>query len=140
MSQKRVIYYIAETLYLFLILFLCYTAANKFVNIDSFRTNLIKTTIFTKEVAHYFSYIVITLEIIVILLLIFYKKIGLVVFSITMLIFTAYISYLRFNELYEVCGCGGVLNGLEYKYHFVINLFLLFGSVFSLYFINKYEK
>ena len=140
MSQKRVIYYIAETLYLCLILFLCYTAANKFVNIDSFRTNLIKTTIFTKEVAHYFSYIVITLEIIVILLLIFYKKIGLVVFSITMLIFTAYISYLRFNELYEVCGCGGVLNGLEYKYHFVINLFLLFGSVFSLYFINKYEK
>lgn len=132
---------IAETVYLFLIFFFCYTAANKFANIESFKTNLIKTTLFSKEVANYFSYLVVLMEIVVILFLVFNKKIGLIVCSGLMLIFTLYISYLKYNQLYEVCGCGGVLNGLDYKYHFAINLCLLLSSLYALYiFFFCHEK
>jgi len=137
--KKKGLVLFAEIIYLFILFFFCYTAANKLVNIDSFKTNLIKTTLFTKETAHYFSYVVICLEILVIGLLIFKKQIGLFAFVITMFIFTLYISYLRYNQLYEVCGCGGILNGLEYRYHFIINLSLLLSGLFCLY-IYKYEK
>ncbi|WP_395074066.1 MauE/DoxX family redox-associated membrane protein [Flavobacterium sp.] len=122
----------AETIFLFLIAFFCYTALNKLLNLDSFRTNLIKTSLFNIETAKYFSIIVVAWEIIVVALLLFYKKLGLLFFCFTMLLFTLYISFLRFKGLYEVCGCGGVLNGLSYGYHLVINISLLFGGLFLL--------
>lgn len=121
----------ADIVYLFLISFMCYTASNKLINIDAFKTNLIKTTIFSVEAAFYFSYFVIFLEIVIILIMLFKKIEGLAIFSATILIFTLYISFLRFRGLYEVCGCGGVLNGLKYEYHLAINFALIIGSVFS---------
>jgi hypothetical protein len=124
---------IAEIIYLFLIFFFCYTAFNKLVKLDSFKTNLIKTTLFDKNTADIFSILVIILEILIVLFLIFNKVKGLFAFSFTLLVFTLYISYLRFKGLYEVCGCGGLLNGLKYQYHLLINLFLILGSCFSLY-------
>lgn len=124
--------YFAEAIYLFLIFFFCYTALNKLVNIESFRTNLIKTSLFNIQTAQYFSLMVISWEIIVVLLLLFLKKIGLYAFSFTMLAFTLYISFLRSKGLYEVCGCGGILNGLDYKYHLTINIGLIFGGLYLL--------
>ena len=105
---------IAEIIYLFLIAFFCYTAANKLMNINSFQTNLIKTTIFSKEIAAWFSIVVIVFEFVIVLILLINKKIGLFIFSSTILVFTLYISFLRSRGLYEVCGCGGILNGLSY--------------------------
>lgn len=130
---------IAEGIYLFIISFFCYTATNKLVNIDSFKTNLIKTTIFSKESSEWFSYLVILLEVIIVLTLFFYKRIGLILFLFTMLAFTLYISFLRFKGLYEVCGCGGVLNGLKYQYHLLINIGLIIGAVF-VFFVNENNK
>jgi hypothetical protein len=121
---------ITETFYLFIISFFCYATTNKLMNLNSFRTNLLKTSLFSEDFANAFSIFIIVAEIFIILLLIFYKKIGLLIFSFTILLFTLYISYLRFNGLYEICGCGGILNGLEYKYHFLINIGLFFGSVY----------
>ena len=131
-TKNRLKKILAETIFLFLIAFFSYTALNKFLNLDSFRTNLIKTSLFNIETAKYFSIIVIAWEIIVVALLLFYKKLGLLFFCFTMLLFTLYISFLRFKGLYEVCGCGGVLNGLSYGYHLVINISLLFGGLFLL--------
>ena len=128
--------YSAEALYLFIIIFFCYATTNKLLNLNSFRTNLLKTSLFTEDFAKVFSLVVITAEIIIILLLIFYKRLGLLIFSFTILIFTLYISYLRFKGLYEVCGCGGILNGLEYKYHFLINLSLIFTSIYCYITVN----
>ena len=128
---------IAEGIYLFLIFFFCYTAANKLVQLDSFKTNLIKTTMFNKETADVFSIAVIGLEIAIILFMLFNKKKGLLAFCSTMLIFTLYISFLRYKGLYEVCGCGGILNGLAYQYHFMINIGLIIGSIYS-FFIFSY--
>ncbi len=76
----------------------------------------------------------------VVVLLIIYKKIGLLIFSFTMALFTLYISYLKFKGFYEVCGCGGILNGLEYKYHLFINLSILLASLYALYYFNFLEN
>lgn len=130
---------LAEIIYSFLIFFLCYTAANKLIKIDSFRTNLIKTTLFSPDLADVISILVIILEIILILALIFFKKKGLFFCFLTMTIFTIYISFLRFKGLYEVCGCGGVLNGLQYIYHLLINISLIIGSLFSFLTFNSIQ-
>ena len=72
--------YSGEIIYLFLIFFFCYTAFNKLYNIESFRTNLIKTSLFNIESAKYLSIIVISYEILIVLLLFFYKKIRFIIF------------------------------------------------------------
>ena len=141
-TNSSIIKFFGEAIYLFLIFFFGYTSFNKLINIESFRTNLIKTTIFSVEMANIFSVLIIVLECLVILILFINKKLGLLIFCLTIIIFTLYISYLRFKGLYEVCGCGGVLNGLKYQYHFIINMGLIIGSFLS-YSIFKnpvYEK
>ncbi len=125
---------IAEIIYLFLIFFFCYTAANKLIRLGSFRTNLIKTTFFSKDFADVFSVLVIGLEFAIILFMLFNKTKGLLAFCFTMLIFTLYISFLHHKGLYEICGCGGILNGLSY--HFMINIGLIIVSLFSFYTFN----
>jgi hypothetical protein len=127
---------LSEAIYLFLIFFFCYTAANKLVNLQAFRTNLFKTTLFSEAVVNVLSVTVIVMEIILILILIFRKKTGLLLLSFTMAVFTIYITYLRFMGLYEVCGCGGILNGLAYKYHFYINIALMGGALYSYVILN----
>jgi len=74
------------------------------------------------------------------LILIRNKKKGLLLLIIAMLGFTIYISYLRFKGLYEVCGCGGILNGLSYQTHFFINILLIFSSVYSFIIFNLREN
>ena len=137
MIKKNVYTNIAEILYLLLIGFFCYTAINKLMNLESFRINLMKTSLFSEAVAKYFSVFVIFSEIVVILIMVFYKKIGLLFLSIMILIFTFYISFLNFNGLYEVCGCGGILNGLSYKYHLTINIFLCVSTIYSFVIFNS---
>ncbi|WP_395043083.1 MauE/DoxX family redox-associated membrane protein [Flavobacterium sp.] len=128
---------IAEFIYLFIILFFCYTAVNKLMNLESFRTNLVKTSIFSIKTANYFSYLVIIIELFVVTVLLFFKQKGLLLFCFLILIFTLYISFLRFKGFYEVCGCGGILNGLQYKYHILINLCLIIGSIYCYLILNK---
>ncbi len=135
-KKTKILKTFAEIIYLFLIFFFCYTAANKLVNLESFRTNLMKTSLFNEDFAEIFSWVVIGLEFVIVILLLFFKKIGLLIFTFTMLIFTTYISFLRFKGLYEVCGCGGILNGLQYQYHLYINIGLILGSFFCLYQFN----
>lgn len=129
-KNYRSIKIIAEITYLIIISFFCYTAINKLMNLESFRTNLVKTSIFTFKIAYYFSYLVIMLELFVVIILLFFKQKGLLLFCFIMLIFTLYISFLNFKGFYEVCGCGGVLNGLQYKHHFFINTVLIFSSIY----------
>ena len=135
--MKKVHETIAGFIYLFLISFFCYTAVNKLMNLQSFRINLVKTSLFSEDVANWFSVAVIIIEIVVILILLFYKKVGLFLLSCLILIFTVYISFLRFKGLYEVCGCGGVLNGLKYSHHLSINIALFFGALYSTFIFNK---
>lgn len=136
-QSNKIQKFIAEIIYLFLIFFFCYTAVNKYMNIESFRMNLVKTSLFSIKTAHFFSYIIILLEIVAVAFLLFFKKKGLLLFSFIMLVFTLYISFLRFKGIYEVCGCGGILNGLQYKYHLLINFFLILSSIYCYIILNK---
>ena len=137
--SKKIYVIVSEFFYLFLIFFFCYTSVNKLMNLNSFRTNLIKTSLFTDAEASWFSILVILIEIFVILVLIFKKRLGLMLITLLLLIFTLYISYLRFKGLYEVCGCGGILNGLDYKYHLIINITLIFSGLYSLIVIHIFN-
>lgn len=110
------------------------------MNLDSFRTNLLKTTLFTEKFANYLSIIVVMSEIILIVIMLFRKKTGLLLIAILIFIFTIYISYLKFNGLYEVCGCGGVLNGLSYYRHLFINIFLVCSSTISYFILKHFEN
>ena len=129
-----------QTIYFFLIIFLSYVVTYKIFNLNSFQINIFKTGIFNNEYAKYLSYFVVSIEIMVLFLLLFYKKTGLLMFSIMIFIFTIYISILFYFNRYEVCGCGGILNGLKYKYHLLINLFLIFSSFLTLQYFKNENK
>ncbi|WP_375379306.1 MauE/DoxX family redox-associated membrane protein [Chryseobacterium luquanense] len=115
-------------IYYVLIIFFSYTVTNKLLAIKSFQTNIFKTGIFNFQQAVYLSYFVLFLELSMVILLIFKKKTGLLFSFIMMLIFTSYIIFLFTNGRYEICGCGGILNGLSFKYHLIINLLITFLS------------
>jgi len=133
---------IKEVVYLFLILFLSYTSFFKMMNMSSFQTNIFKTGVFSEHIIEPLSYAVVISEIILIIILISKRVLGLYLFSLMLMAFTIYISYLNYNQLYEVCGCGGILNGMQYKYHLLVNLGLIAGALFVLMQYKKgvYEK
>jgi len=127
---------ISNILYYLIILFISYIFANKLQDISSFQLNILKSGIFKYPFNKFISYFVIVLESIVIILLVFKKKIGLKFFLIMISLFTLYILLLFFSNHYEICGCGGVLNGLDFKYHFSINICLICITLIILH----YEK
>ncbi len=111
------------------VFFFAYTGFYKFLNIEAFRFNLARTGIYPDSWLLLLPYFVIFLEFSVVLVILFRPKIGVLLFSITMFLFSVYITYLNYTGRYEVCGCGGVLNGLEYSYHILINLIFLVLSI-----------
>lgn len=138
--KARILHITTSFLYYGIIVFLSYTTFNKFQNIESFQMNLTKTGFFPQKIIPVFSYIVITAEFLTVLMLIFYKNIGLKIAGLMFLTFTIYISLLQALGKYEVCGCGGILNGLSYKYHITINLFLIFSTLLIIKKIETNEK
>jgi hypothetical protein len=129
--------FIAYSLYYFIMSFITYTSVNKALNLQSFRINILKTGLFAETYIYYISIAVIVLEIGVVLILFLNKKLGLSLFLLMMLVFTGYITYLRFNGLYEVCGCGGILNGLSYSYHLLINLCLISAGLYCFNIVSR---
>jgi hypothetical protein len=123
--------------YFLMIFFFSYTGINKLMKLDSFRMNILKTGVFSENTIKYLSVFVVSIELITVVLLLTKKRIGILLFTGLMITFTFYVTYLRANGLYEVCGCGGVLNGLEYKYHLMINLFFVIIS--SVLVVNEYK-
>lgn len=121
-------------LYYFLIIFISYTLWNKLLKIESFQINIAKTGVFSEKFTYIISYITLIIEAISILLLVFFKNKGLKYTSIMLIIFTIYISFLRILNKYEVCGCGGVLNGLSFNIHLIINISLI---IITHYLTNK---
>jgi hypothetical protein len=123
--------------YFLMIFFFSYTGINKLMKLDSFRMNILKTGVFSENTIKYLSVFVVSIELITVVLLLTKKRIGILLFTGLMITFTFYVTYLRANGLYEVCGCGGVLNRLEYKYHLMINLFFVIIS--SVLVVNEYK-
>lgn len=131
-------FFLLNMVYYFLILFFAYTAMNKLMGFQSFQTNLLKTGLFSNKIIPIFATFVIILELGVLVLLIFFKSIGTRALLIMLLLFTIYISFLNVLGRYEVCGCGGVLNGLKFQYHLLINILLIALTIILL--INQKKQ
>ena len=117
---------IGEVGLMLLIAFFAYTLVNKLLQFQAFKINLARTGIFNSQWVDWVAYSTIIVEAICILLLVFVRKWGLRFALLMMLAFTLYILYLATTGHYEVCGCGGVLNGLNFQWHLLINLLLIF--------------
>ena len=117
---------------LLLVAFFAYTFINKVLQLESFKLNIARTAVFHGLWVDIVAYTALVAEAASILLLIFVRRWG-QLFSLAMMLgFTGYILYLSATNRYEVCGCGGVLNGLHFRWHLLINLaivFLLFLSI-----------
>jgi hypothetical protein len=117
-----------------------YVFANKALDISAFQMNIFKTGIFSERISNLLAYIVLAIEFSSIILLLVNKKLGLDFLLILLLVFTLYISVLFYLGRYEVCGCGGILNGLSYKVHLLINILLILLTFISKNLSNYLKK
>lgn len=108
-----------------LIAFFSYTAINKLLNMTDFQIHIAKTSVFRGVWVDIVSWFAIAIEITSIILLVFKQKLGLIVSKYMMILFTFYILYLYATNKYEICGCGGILNGLDFNYHLIINIVII---------------
>ncbi len=120
-------------LLLLLIIFFSYTFVNKIWDIDGFKMNIAKTSLFRGVMVDVIAYMALSVECICIILLLFKEKLGLICSWLMMLCFTCYICILFFFSLYEVCGCGGILNGLPFQWHLLINCVVIIVISYLLY-------
>lgn len=121
-----------KLLYIISISFFSYTLMNKVLIYDSFLLNIAKTGIFSHYQVYIVSVIAILLEAVSILLLCLKKYYGLVLSLSMMSLFTLYIIVLYAMGRYEVCGCGGIMNGLDFKSHLFVNILLICIIVYLL--------
>lgn len=126
-----------SVLLLVLIAFFSYTMINKALDITSFQFNIAKTGLFNGIMVDMVAYGAIAAELISIILLIVNEKLGLLLSLLMMFAFTSYITFLFITNRYEICGCGGILNGLSFSSHFFINILLLLVISFLGYGLKK---
>lgn len=106
------------------------------MGVESFTLNIAKTGLFHGLWVDMVAYYSLLAEFASIALLLYKPRIGSAVSLLVMLSFTLYILFLKMTGRYVVCGCGGILNGLPFQWHFLINIII----VMSLLFIYRYEK
>ena len=111
----------SSLLLFFFIIFFTYTLINKIFNLSSFLLNIAKTGLFRGIFVDIVAYSAISAELISVALLIIRENVGIIFSLCMMLTFSFYILYLYMFDLYEVCGCGGILNGLPFIWHIIIN-------------------
>lgn len=124
--------YLRRGLVLAVLAFFAYTLVNKALDLTGFQLNIAKTGIFAGELVVWVSYLALALEGISIVLLLVKEQWGGLFSLCMMLAFTAYIVVLQGLGRYEICGCGGILNGLPFAVHLAINLGLLAVLAFLL--------
>lgn len=120
-------------LLLLLIAFFSYTFINKILDIEGFMLNIAKTSLFRGYMVDIIACSALIAEGLSIILLLFKEKMGLIISWLMMFCFTCYICILYFLSLYEVCGCGGILNGLPFQWHLLINCIVIVVISYLLY-------
>lgn len=104
-----------------ILMFLTYTSFSKMTNMQSFLLNIAKTGVFSGIFVDIVAYSAIAAEVLNIILIVIKERLGLLFCLGMMLAFSLYILYLYVYGLYEICGCGGILNGLAFHWHILIN-------------------
>lgn len=124
-----------------LVAFFAYTFINKLLMFQAFKLNIAGTGVFYDVTVDLVAITALIAEATSVLLLIFKRKWG-KLFSLAMMsLFTVYILYLARTGRYEVCGCGGILNGLSFSKHLTVNLLLILILLLSLFYDHyKHNK
>lgn len=122
---------VRQVLYLLILLFFSYTLMNKVLIYDSFLLNISKTGLLVR-LRSIFVRISDFVGSFVYRVTPFQKKVGLLFSVGMMLVFSLYTIALYLLGRYEVCGCGGIMNGLSVESHLLVNLTLLLVMVYLL--------
>lgn len=125
MAEEKIKKILYRIFLLSIIVFFSYTMINKATDMMAFRLNIAKTGVFPVYLIDFVAYSAILMELFCIILLIFKERRGIQSSLLMMIIFTSYIVVLHLKNRYEVCGCGGILNGLPFFSHLLINLFII---------------
>lgn len=126
MAKRKVIVALYQMLVLCIIVFFSYTLINKAADMTAFTLNIAKTGVFPVYLIDIVAYLALFTELSCIILLIFKERRGIQLSLLMMIVFTLYIVVLYLLNRYEVCGCGGILNGLPFFSHLSINLSIIF--------------
>jgi len=113
-----------------LILLFVYAASSKLLDYTQFRVELGKSPLIT-AFAGYVAWSIPFLEVGIAVLLAFARTrlIGLYAAFSLMTIFTGYILYILLFSPYIPCSCGGVLQNMNWRTHFVFNIvFMLIAA------------
>lgn len=107
---------------------------DKILNFAIFKTGIL-TQPFPNHLGYTLIYTLPIVEVITAITLITerFRKIGLMISTILMIVFTGYIGIALLGAWTELpCGCGSVINGMNWTVHFYFNLFFLTLSIVGL--------
>ena len=99
-------------------------------NYDAFIINIAKTGMFRDRWVDAVAIYALFSEILCLVLLTVKERVGLIVTFLVLTSYTLYILFLQIANAYEICGCGGILNGLPFHWHFTINVLLILSSIY----------
>lgn len=99
-----------------------YSGIEKMTNALAFSVSLSSGGLFTERSIAYLMYLVPAIEFVAGLLLLFYRRIGLLFSFILFCLFTVYLVLLKFFYEYSSCGCGGLFSKMSFEWHLVVNI------------------
>jgi len=111
--------------YLFIALFI-YTATDKFFGFANFEKFIIKLDLM-RAIGKYVAFLIPASEVAISLVLLFPKtrKLGLYYSLGLMILFTAYLVYMKLTAETLPCHCGGVISRLSWTQHIGFNILLI---------------
>lgn len=137
-SSKRKRLILNVVIFLLLVLWVP-VSIDKILNFPIFKTGIL-TQPFSNQIGYILIYTLPVLEILIVLMLVSEKmrKIGLILSTTLMIAFTGYITVALLGAWEKLpCGCGSVINGMNWTQHFFFNMIFLILSLVGLYLLNK---
>ena len=137
-SIKSVLIEIICILY---ILLFVYAAVSKLLDFENFQVQLGQSPLLN-PFAGEISYTIPVLEIVAAVLLSIpkFRKGGLLVSFTLMVLFTAYIYYILNFSSFIPCSCGGILEKMGWKEHFIFNCFYILMSIVGIFLLPAKEN
>ncbi len=133
MKKTEIIYYLnIVTTYLLIFLF-TYTGVSKLIDHEVFEAAILRSPII-KLLAKIISWLIPMIELLIIAMLLLqrYRRTGLLLSLLLIIIFTAYIGYMILFIPNLPCSCGGVLKELSWSNHLLFNSFFILLILISL--------
>jgi hypothetical protein len=132
--------FISTITFLLIVLF-TYTAINKLMHFPNFILTISRSSIIGSK-AGFIAPAVITVEWLIVILLFFpgLRKIGLLLSSLLLFAFTAYVAYILATEPKLPCSCGGIVQQLSWKNHLILNTVLTILAATAFILLNRKQK